>query len=709
KYANGEVPATTELPIQYADYSVWLRQWLQGYVLERQLDYWRKHLTAPSLELPTDFPRAAVQSLEGGRYRFQIDPGLTNKLKDLGQRKGATLFMVLLGSFQVLLSRYTGQREIKVGAPIANRNRQELEGLIGFFVNTLVLQTRIEPTDSFLEVVDRVRKVTLGAYAHQDIPFEKLVEELEPERDLSRSPLFQVMLALQNMPRTTAEMPDLQLSMANIDTSTSKFDLSLFVSEEADGLDVWVEYSSQLFRCSTIVRLCQSWEEILLSVAVDPDKRVWELPVLTPWKQLLLAQWNANRRQYPSYLCVHELVERQASRTPETVAVEYENQTITYSELNSRANKVAHYLRNRGVGADSAVGICMERSLDMIVGVLGILKAGGAYLPLDPAYPEDRLRFMTRDAGARTILTKKELLGVIPAKECETVCIDHDWSRIKLSSSSNPLLITCPDNLAYVIYTSGSTGQPKGVMMGHGALCNLLQWQQYHGVDRGKTLQFASLSFDVSFQEIFSTLIAGDTLILVSDERRRDPEFLQSLIMKHGVECLFMPFLALHTLAESATEQGVTLSSLKDVVTAGERLQITPAIAKFFAGLPRTALHNHYGPSETHVVTALTLQSDREKWSAYPTIGKPIDNTEIHILDEFMQQRPIGVAGEIYIGGVALARGYLNRPKLTAERFVPDHLGHPGSRLYRTGDLGRYLEDGTIEFLGRKDHQVKIL
>jgi amino acid adenylation domain-containing protein len=709
KYANGEVPATAELPIQYADYSVWLRQWLQGDVLERQLDYWRKHLTAPPLELPTDFPRAAVQSLEGGRYRFQVGPGLTKKLKDLGQRKGATLFIVLLGSFQVLLSRYTGQREIKVGTPIANRNRQELEGLIGFFVNTLVLQTRIEPTNSFLAVLDQVREVTLGAYAHQDVPFEKLVEELEPERDLSRSPLFQVMLALQNMPRTAAEMPDLQLSMANIDTSTSKFDLSLFVSEEPDGLDIWVEYSSQLFRRGTIVRLCQSWEEILLSVAVDPDKRVWELPVLTPWKQLLLAQWNTNSRQYPSYSCVHELVERRASLTPETVAVAYENQTITYSELNSRANKVAHYLRNQGVGADSIVGICMERSLDMIVGVLGILKAGGAYVPLDPAYPEDRLRFMTRDAGARIILTKKELLGVIPAKEVETVCIDHDWSRIKLSSSSNPLLITCPDNLAYVIYTSGSTGQPKGVMMGHGALCNLLQWQQYHGVNRGKTLQFASLSFDVSFQEIFSTLIAGDTLILVSDERRRDPEFLQSLIMKHGVECLFMPFLALHTLAESATGQGVTLSSLKDVVSAGERLQITPAVAKFFAGLPRTALHNHYGPSETHVVTALTLQSDREQWSAYPTIGKPIDNTEIHILDEFMQQRPIGVAGEIYIGGVALARGYLNRPKLTAERFVPDHLGHPGSRLYRTGDLGRYLEDGTIEFLGRKDHQVKIL
>jgi amino acid adenylation domain-containing protein len=708
-YAQNEEPGNPELPIQYGDYSLWLREWLHGEVLQEQVRYWRQHLTAPPLELPTDFPRPAVQSLDGEHFQFGLDQQLTGKLRDLGRREGATLFMILLGAFQVLLSRYTGQNEIAVGSPIANRNRQELEGLIGFFVNTLVLQTRIEPENSFLDVLRQVREVTLEAYAHQDVPFEKLVEELEPERNLSRSPLFQVMFALQNVPRTEIELPGLQLSMANIETHTSKFDLSIFVTEISDGLDIWIEYSRHLFRESTIARLCRNWEELLRCIVAAPDTRVWEAELLSSTERRHLRQWNATEKTYAAHLCVHELVEAQVMQSPQARAVIYGQQELSYSELNVRANQLAHYLRGLGIKADSMVGICMDRGLDLVTAILATLKAGAAYVPLDPNYPKDRLRFMLKDTSAPVLLTQEKFLADIPAGNFNTVCMDRDWKNISTHPVENPIPVTCAGNIAYVIYTSGSTGQPKGVMMPHSSLTNLLQWQRHGAVKPGRTLQFASFSFDVSFQEIFSTLISGETLVLLSDEERRDPERLTSRILGHQVERLFVPYLALHNLAEYVTMRGTSLNCLKEIVTAGERLQVTPAIASFFHGLPATRLHNHYGPSETHVVTAFQLPDTRQEWAMYPPIGHSIDNCQIYVLDDSMQQQPIGVPGEIYIGGAAVARGYLNRRRLTAERFVPDHYGRRGARLYRTGDIGRYREDGAIEFLGRKDDQAKIL
>ena len=708
-YSEGRESQLEELPIQYADYSLWQREWLSGEVVDKQLNYWRKQLAVVPLDLPTDFPRPPVQRLEGSHYRFRLAADLTLKLKALGRRQGSTLFMVLLGTFHILLSRYTGQEDTAVGTPIANRTRQEFENLIGFFVNTLVLRVQIEPNDTFLEVLDKVREVTLGAYAYQDVPFEKLVEMLEPERDLSRSPLFQVMMALQNMPRVDAEMPDLHLSMSNIETNTSKFDLSFFVSEEGEGLDVWVEYARHLFRPSTIARLCHNWEELLQCAVDDPKKRAWELTLLGPLEQTLLESSNCTENKCPSSPCVQELVEKQAALTPQAVAVIYGEQQFTYEELNVRANKIAHYLRGLGVAADSLVGICMDRSLDLVTGILAVLKAGAAYVPLDPGYPEDRLRFMLKDAGAKVILTHQLLLGSIPTGDFQSVCLDRDWARIDCQSKDNPVLLTCQDNLAYVMYTSGSTGQPKGVMMCHGALSNLLQWQARHGGRAGRTLQFSPPSFDVSFQEIFSTWMAGKTLVLLSEEQRRNPESLCAIISSHEVERIFVPFVVLHLLAEATIGQRTAPTCLKDVITAGERLQITAPIAELFKTLPAVTLHNHYGPTEAHVVTAFQLPEGREGWTTYPPIGKPISNTQIHVFDQFMQPQPVGVVGEIYIGGEAIGRGYLNRPRLTAERFVPDRYGKPGARLYRTGDLGRYLEDGNLEYVGRKDRQIKIL
>ncbi|WP_051181214.1 amino acid adenylation domain-containing protein [Thermithiobacillus tepidarius DSM 3134] len=711
-FAQSREPTLPELPLQYADFTLWQQDWLRGPELERQLAYWREQLGGklPVLQLPSDRPRPAVQSHRGAEYRFRLSAQLTQSLKSLGQQEGATLFMVLLAAFNVLLFRYTGAEDLIVGSPIANRSRVELEGLIGFFVNTLALRTRLDGGLSFRQLLARVKESTLGAYAHQDLPFEKLVEVLQPERSLSHNPLFQVMFVLQSAPMQPLALHGLSTESLEVDSGTAKFDLLLSMTDRPEGLSGSLGYSSDLFDEATIVRLVSHFETLLEGIVAAPQNRVDELPLLpAAERRRLLGDWNATRTDYPAERCLHQLFEAQAQSTPDAPAALFQGESLSYAELNRRANQLAHTLQGLGIGPDDRVGICVTRSLDLLVAVLGVLKAGAAYVPLDPSYPPERLAYMLEDAGAPVLLTQARLLPDLPAHGARTLCLDRDWDRIAQAPTHNPEPAVTPEHLAYVIYTSGSTGQPKGVAMGQRPLLNLLAWQVRNStLPRGaKTLQFASLSFDVSFQEIFSTWCAGGTLVLIPEDTRRDMWALAQTLKEHRVARLFLPFVALEHLAEVIEESGILPTSLREVVTAGEQLQVTGAVQRLFERLDGCILQNQYGPSESHVVTAHTLAGPPADWPRLPPIGRPIANCRIYLLDGRRQPVPIGIPGELYIGGPVLARGYLNRPELSAERFLPDPF-QPGGRLYKTGDLARYLPDGNIEFLGRIDHQVKI-
>ncbi len=729
-FANGQPSPLSELPIQYADFAQWQRQWLQGEVLEAQLSYWKKQLEgAPDvLELPTDRPRPAIQSFRGARQYLAIPKPMTDALKTLSQREGVSLYMTLLAMFQTLLYRYTGQEDILVGTPIANRNWSEIEQLIGFFVNTLVMRSQVSGNPTFRELLTQVRNVTLSAYAHSDLPFEKLVEELQPNRDLSQNPLFQVLFVFVTSPLESLKIPGLTLNRMNIHSQTAKFDLTLDLEETASGIQGYFEYSTDLFNADTIARMAGHFQNLLEGIVANPEQRLWDLPLLTAAEQQqLLVEWNDTLTDYSNHACVHQLFEAQVEQTPDTVAVVFEEEQLTYRELNARANQLAHYLQSLGVGPDVLVGICVERSLEMVIGLLGILKAGGAYVPLDPAYPQERLTFMLSDTQAPVLLTQSRLVESLPAHKAQAIALDSNWEAIARYSQENPVSDVTPDRLAYVIYTSGSTGTPKGVAMEHRPLANLLAWQLENSTlkNGAKTLQFAPVSFDVSFQESFSTWCSGGTLVLISDEVRRDAVELLRFLQDKAIERLFLPFVALQMLAEVAESHDSIATSLREVVTAGEQLQITRQLVKWFTKLEGCTLHNHYGPSESHVVTAFTLTGSPQDWPALPPIGRAIANTQIYVLDSQLQPAPIGVPGELYIGGTALARGYLNRPDLTTERFIPnpfsdfglsildlrlgDSTENPKSyRLYKTGDRARYLPDGNIEYLGRIDNQVKI-
>ena len=704
----------SELPIQYADFAVWQRQWLTGEVLERQLNYWQQQLAGVSgvLELPTDKPRPPMQSFRGKIERFQLDRNLTQRLKQLSQKSDATLFMTLLAAFLVLLSRYSGQLDIVVGSPIANRNNKSIERLIGFFSNTLALRGDLSGNPSFADFLAQVRQTTLSAYAHQDLPFELLVEKLQPERDLSRNPLLQVMFALHNTPQSSWDLPGLTIQDMSLPIDEMvRFDLEVHYWEVSGCLEgIWV-YSADLFDATTITRIAQHFQTLLQAIVANPKAPIAELPLLTiAERHQLLVEWNNTQVDYLSDKCIHQLFEEQVQRSPNAVAVVFEDQQLTYQQLNTRANHLAHYLRSLGVKADVLVGLCVERSLEMVVGLLGILKAGGAYVPLDPNYPQERLAFMLEDAQISVLLTQKSLVDRLPEHQAKLVCLDTDARRFSQSSQENLISGVKVNNLAYVIYTSGSTGQPKGVALNQLGLCNLILWQlQNTTISRAKTLQFAPISFDVSFQEIFTTWFAGGTLFLITEELRREPVALLGFLEEKAIERLFVPFVALQQLAEVAVDSKLVNSHLREIITAGEQLQITPAISQWFSKLNDCTLHNHYGPSETHVVTTFTLTNSVDTWPLLPPIGQPIANTQIYILDKYLQPVPMGVPGELYIGGVCLARGYLNRPELTQEKFIFNPFYKPGeSKLYKTGDLARYLPLGNIEYLGRIDNQVKI-
>ncbi|MBD2520193.1 amino acid adenylation domain-containing protein, partial [Nostoc sp. FACHB-973] len=726
-YSQGKNSPLAALPIQYADFALWQRQWLQGEVLQRQLSYWQQKLaSAPALlSLPTDRPRPAVQTYQGTHQEFALSEELTGKLRKLSQEQGVTLFMTLLAAYDTLLYRYTGTEDILVGSPIANRDRSEIEGLIGFFVNTLVMRSNLAGNPTFSELLTRVREMAMEAYSHQHLPFEMLVEALQPERDLSHSPLFQVMFVLQNAPTSGLELTGLTISSLPIKGTTSRFDLTLIMQNTATGLvGVW-EYNTDLFDASTIERMTGHFVTLLEGIIANPEERISQLPLLTqPEQQKLLVEWNDTQVDYPQDLCIHQLFEEQVDSTPDAIAVVYENQQLTYYELNYRANQLAHYLQSLGVGSDALVGLCVERSLEMVIGLLGILKAGAAYVPLDPEYPTERLSFILEDAQVSVLLTQQSILDRLPQHQAQLVCLDTDAQLISQCNQDNLISDVEANNLAYIIYTSGSTGQPKGIAMNQLALGNLILWHRENlKIPRGaKTLQFASISFDVSFQEIFTTWCSGGTLFLITEELRRDTSALLGFLQQKAVERLFVPFVALQQLAEVAVGSELVNSHLREIVTAGEQLQITPAISQWLSKLTDCTLHNHYGPSESHLATSFTLTNSVETLPLLPPIGRPIANTQIYILDKYLQPVPVGVPGELYIAGVLLSQGYFNRPELTQEKFIPNPFkrsrgaGEQGSRgetfnsdrLYKTGDLARYLTGGNIEYLGRIDNQVKI-
>jgi amino acid adenylation domain-containing protein len=715
-FVEGREVELAELPIQYADYAVWQQQWMESGGLDEQLAYWRGQLSgAPALlELPTDHARPARQSFRGATVRTMLAPELLERLNALGEGEGATLFMTLLAALAALLSRYSGQEDIVIASPVANRGRIELESVIGLFVNTLALRVDANGEKPFEDVLRSARETALGAFSNQDLPFEKLVEQLNPERHLSHAPVAQVLFVMQNAVERPVTFVGLEQERILTERGTAKFDLSFFAAETADGLRLSLEYCTDLLARESALRMLEHFRVLLESAVSDPTCPVGELELLSdPERALVLGEWSQSpERQPPDALRpVHELVAEQAQRTPETTAVLWRDEDLSYAQLEARSNQLARCLRGFGVGPEVVVAICAERSVEMVVAVLAVLKAGGAYAPIDPAYPQDRVAFMLADTNAPVLLTQERLLAGLPDHGARTVCLDDDRELIE-SHDDGPLEpSTTLDELAYVIYTSGSTGRPKGVAMAHRPLSNLIAWQleNLSAPAAARTLQFASLSFDVAFQEIFSTWCSGGTLVLLDEAERRDPEALLRFIAQQQVERVFMPFVALHGLCEAAAHLGATIPSLREVITAGEQLKASDALRDFFSEQSGCTLVNHYGPTEGHVVSAHSLAGDPARWPALPPIGRPIVNARIYLLDRKGQPVPIGVPGELHIGGASLARGYLNRPELTDERFVPDPFSKaPQARMYRTGDLARHSPDGEIEYLGRTDHQLKI-
>ncbi len=714
-FVAGRPVELPELPIQYGDYAVWQQGWMESGGLDQQVEYWKRKLSgAPALlELPTDKPRPPEQSFRGDTLRAVFPPELLTGLHALGEAEGTTIFMTLLAAFVAMLYRYSGQCDMVLATPVANRSRVELESVIGLFVNTLALRVDVSDDPSFLDLLRQVRETSLEAFSHQDLPFEKLVQELNPERNQSHAPVAQVLFVLQSAIEGPAPLAGLEHERVLTDRGTAKFDLAMFVGEVPQGLRVAIEYCSDLFEAETITRMLEHFGVLLQGAVADPACPVSRLPLLSDAeRELILERFSVGPAPIAApERCVHELWGEQAALTPDATAVVAGCEQLTYAQLEARANQLAHHLRDAGVGPDVVVAISVRRSVEMLVAVLAVLKAGGAYAPIDPDYPEERVAFMLADSGAPVLLTQSDLVAQLPPYPGQTVCLDAEEDTFAGAERTPPESGVTPENLAYIIYTSGSTGRPKGVAMGHRPLANLIAWQR-DSVDApaaARTLQFASLSFDVAFQEIFSTWCTGGTLVLIDDDTRRDAGALLRSIADAGVERLFLPFVALQSVCEAAQAAEVTLPALREVITAGEQLKITAPVRRFFARHPSCSLFNHYGPSETHVVTSCELRAPAERWPALPPIGTPISGAAVYVLDRHRQPVPIGVPGELYAGGVSLARGYLDRPELTAERFLPDPFDDTaGARMYRTGDLARYLPDGNLAFLGRADDQVKI-
>ena len=705
-YVTGKPVQLPPLPVQYIDYASWHQEWLRSDAVKTQLAYWKKQLEgAPAvIELPTDRPRPALQTFRGEWHHTEYGPEFTAALKSFAREEGATLFMVLLAAFETLLYRYTGQDDILIGSPIAGRTHPETRELIGLFINTMVLRADLSNNPTFRELVARVRQAAYSSYENQDVPFEKLVEELQPQRDLSHSPLFQVMFILQSQPLPGLKLHNLRSSpIVEINPKTSKFDITISLIEQEGALTTVFEYNPDLFDAATISRMAEHYEELLKGILKDPDQHLADLPVLTQTeKYQLLVDWNNTELNYPADVCVSKLFEKQVSQSPAATAVTFEDKSLTYQQLNEQANQLAHHLKTLGVKPDTLVGIYMERSLEMVVGLLGILKAGGAYVPLDPAFPSDRLEFMLSDSNAAILITQESLADQLAApQELKLVCIDKDWTIIARESTENLATQAKPEDLAYVIYTSGSTGRPKGVQIQQQSLVNFLtSMRREPGMtEQDALLSVTTLSFDIAGLEIFLPLTTGARLELVSRETATDGVQLMAALETCGATVMQATPITWRMLIDAGWQGNHQLK----ILCGGEALPLD--LAKQI--LARCgSLWNMYGPTETTIWSTL-----RQVWpdDTEISIGKPIGNTKCYILDSHMQPVPVGVSGDLYIGGDGLARGYLSRPELTAEKFVPNPFSvQPGARLYKTGDLAKYKPNGEIYYLGRGDNQIKI-
>jgi amino acid adenylation domain-containing protein len=717
-FARGEPNPLPPLAIQYADFANWQRTGAAGDLLNKQVAYWKNRLAgAPSLlELPLDHPRPPVRTFAGSHQTLQLPRPLADALRALAQREGATPFMVGMAVFQVLMHRYTQQDDISVGTPIAGRYRKELQGMLGFFTNTLVIRTDFSGNPTFRQLLGRVREAALGAYDHQELPFEKLVLELNPERSLSHTPLFQVMFVLQNLPPAERTPAGLTMTQVKSERGNSKFDLMLSMIEHADGMTGSIEYATDLFDPATITRMCGHFRTLVEAIVANPDREVALLPMLSPAERdQLLHAFNETKTDFPTDRCLPQLIEEQAARSPEAIAVVGADGTdLTYRALNARANQLAHHLRALGVGPEVKVGIAIRRSLDMVVGLLGILKAGGACVPLDPTYPEDRLRLMIEEAALPFLLTQAAFADVLPKSAAKLIQIDADGPSISARSPENPSPAARPADLGYLLFTSGSTGRPKGVLLSHKGLANFCcaAIVRYGVTAADRVLQFATVNFDAHIEEIYPSLMAGATLHLRDDEMISSTGHFSRWTKQRRITLLDLPTAYWHEWVRELSTTGETLDpGLRGIIVGGEQAQ-TAAYAAWMKvpGARNVRWFNTAAPTECTVVTAV-YEGDRNQ-AEVPVelpIGRPIGNTTCYVLDERHNPVPIGVCGEWVIGGAGVARGYLDRPELTAEKFIADPWSDtPGARMYRTGDRARYLPDGNIVLMGRVDQQVKL-
>ena len=712
-FREGRPSPLADPAIQYGDFATWQREWIKGDVLEDLLGYWTGKLAGvPNLGLPADRPRPTLRTSRGSLIPFTLPADLAEGLHALARREGASPFMVLLAAFQALLNRYSGQDDFAVGTPIANRNRAETEGLIGYFVNMLALRADLSGDPSFRELLGRVREVAFGAYEHQDLPFEAVVEALHLGRDPGRTPLFQAMFVLQNNQMPAVGRDDLSLAPLIVaeGTGTAKFDLTLALEEIEGGFVGSFEYSTDLFDAPTIVRMVEHFRILLRGALDEPDRRLSDLPMLTETEsRQVVDEWNRTDADLPPVSCIHRLIEAQAARTPEAVALAFEGGTWTYAELNMRANRLASALKRRGVGPETLVGIAVERSPEMAAGLLGILKAGGAYVPLDPSYPRERLAFMMEDAGVTHLLTQAHLSGSLPDHQAEVINLDAGWDAIAGEADANPEGEVGAETAAYVIYTSGSSGRPKGVVVTHRGLVNHnVAAMRVFGLGPGdRVLQFSTLSFDIAVEEIFPAWISGATVVLRGDDEMLEPSRFSRWIERERITVLDLPTAYWHAWVEGMTGRGEgPPESLRLVVVGGEKAQAS-AFARWreLVG-DRIRWINTYGPTEA---TVIATAFEPEGVNDVLPIGRPIANVRTYVLDGQYRPVAIGLPGELYLGGLGVARGYHRDPALTAAKFVPDSFSSvPGARLFRTGDRARWRADGVLEFLGRVDHQLKI-
>lgn len=711
--ADGRPAALAEPKAQYADFAAWQQDPRREEIMARELAFWRERLGgAPGpLALPADRPRPSARTYRGAVRPFNLPADLVRGLAALGRGEQATLFMTLLAGFAALLARHVDEREVTIGSPAAGRTRAEWEEVVGCFANTLVLRVDLQGRPSFRALLRRAREACIGAYANQEVPFERLVESLAPSRSLGHEPLAQVMFQLLNAPRTTPRLPDLEIAPFPLDTGTSKFDLTVFLRERADGLDGSAEYSTDLFEPETVDRLMERYAVLLRGAVARPDALVADLPLLGPDEsRRLRAAWNGGDVARPEGALLHRLVAAQAARTPEGLAAIGEGDVLTYAGLQARAGRLAHRLRRLGAGPDVVVGVCMERSPDLLVALLGVLQAGAAWLPLDPEFPRERLAGMIADAAPRVLLAGAAAAPWLPdVAGIPVLRLDGDSPDADDDSATAPTdPAVHPDHLAYVLFTSGSTGRPKGVMISHRGVCNRLLWMQetFGLTPADRVLQKTPFSFDVSVWELFWPLITGAAVVLARPGGHRDPAYLARLIEERRITVLhFVPSMLGPFLEEPGLE--TRCAGLRRVVCSGEALP-PAARDRLLARLPNASLHNLYGPTEASIDVTWWDCGRDDACGAVP-IGRPIANMRARVLDERLHAVPPGVEGELCLGGVGLARGYAGRPDPTAERFVPDPFAAaPGERLYRTGDRARLRADGALEFLGRRDGQVKL-